>query len=43
MRGDTQKPEFKALFPYGKIPAFKGTDGFTLIEGKAIARYGTFP
>ncbi|KAF6767466.1 Translation elongation factor EF1B, gamma chain, conserved [Kalmanozyma brasiliensis GHG001] len=39
MRGDTRKPEFLALFPYGKIPAFKGTDGFTLIEGKAIARY----
>ncbi|CCF48051.1 hypothetical protein NDA11_006267 [Ustilago hordei] len=39
MKGDTKKPEYKALFPYGKIPGFKGTDGFSLIEGKAIARY----
>lgn len=42
MKGDTKKPEYLALFPYGKIPGFKGTDGFSLIEGKAIARYGTF-
>lgn len=41
MKGDTKKPEYLALFPYGKIPGFKGSDGFTLIEGKAIARYGT--
>ncbi|KAJ9478878.1 Elongation factor 1-gamma 2 [Pseudozyma hubeiensis] len=39
MKGDTKKPEYLALFPYGKIPGFKGSDGFTLIEGKAIARY----
>ncbi|TKY85988.1 hypothetical protein EX895_004813 [Sporisorium graminicola] len=39
LAGDTKKPEFLALFPYGKIPAFKGTDGFSLTEGKAIARY----
>lgn len=39
MRGDTKKPEYLALFPYGKIPAFKGTDGFTLTESKAISRY----
>lgn len=43
MKGDTRKPEYRALFPYGKIPGFKGTDGFSLTEGKAIARYGTFP
>ncbi len=42
MKGDTKKPEYLAEFPYGKIPAFKGTDGFKLTEGKAIARYGTF-
>lgn len=42
MKGDTKKPEYLALFPYGKIPAFKGSDGFKLIEGKAIARYSTF-
>lgn len=42
MKGDTKKPEFTALFPYGKIPAFKGTDGFSLTEGRAIARYGTY-
>lgn len=40
MAGDTKKPEYLALFPYGKIPAFKGTDGFSLTEGRAIARYG---
>ena len=28
-----------AKFPYGKIPAFEGTDGFKLIEGTTIARY----
>jgi len=32
-------PEFMAKFPYGKIPAFEGTDGLKLIEGTAIARY----
>lgn len=42
MKGDTKKPEYRALFPYGKIPGFKGSDGFTLIEGKAIARYGMY-
>ncbi|CBQ71185.1 related to translation elongation factor eEF1, gamma chain [Sporisorium reilianum SRZ2] len=39
LAGDTKKPEFLAQFPYGKIPAFKGSDGFVLTEGKAIARY----
>ncbi|KAN0065398.1 hypothetical protein ACQY0O_001234 [Thecaphora frezii] len=38
-KGDTQKPEFRADFPHGKIPAFKGTDGFKLTESRAIARY----
>ncbi|KAH0832361.1 glutathione S-transferase C-terminal-like protein [Lanmaoa asiatica] len=36
----TNKPsEFMAKFPYRKIPAFQGTDGFKLIEGTTIARY----
>lgn len=39
MKGDTRKPEYRAIFPYGKIPGFKGSDGFTLAEGKAIAKY----
>lgn len=39
MDGDTKKPEYRAEWPMGKIPAFKGTDGFRLIEGRAIARY----
>jgi len=30
---------FTASFPYGKIPAFEGSDGFKLIEGATIARY----
>ncbi len=42
MRGDTKKPEYLALFPYGKIPAFKGTDGFSLTESKAISHYSTY-
>ncbi|PWY98838.1 EF1G-domain-containing protein, partial [Testicularia cyperi] len=39
MKGDTRTPEYRAIFPYGKIPGFKGSDGFTLVEGKAIAKY----
>ncbi|KAF8123296.1 glutathione S-transferase C-terminal-like protein [Boletus edulis] len=36
----SNKPsEYLADFPYGKIPAFKGTDGFKLTEGTTIARY----
>ena len=31
--------EFMEKFPYGKIPAFEGTEGFKMIEGTAIARY----
>lgn len=38
-KGDCKKPEYTAIFPYGKIPGFKGSDGFTLFEGKAIAKY----
>lgn len=39
LQGDCKKPEFLAQFPMGKIPAFVGTDGFRLIEARAIARY----
>ncbi|KAI9566189.1 glutathione S-transferase C-terminal-like protein [Boletus coccyginus] len=34
-----KSPEYTAKFPYGKIPAFEGKDGFKLIEGATIARY----
>lgn len=30
---------FTDKFPYGKIPAFEGTDGFKVTEGATIARY----
>lgn len=40
LNGDCKKPEFLQKWPMGKIPAFEGTDGFKLIEGRAIARYG---
>ncbi|KLO17779.1 elongation factor 1-gamma [Schizopora paradoxa] len=36
---DNKKPEFLTQFPLGKIPAFKGTDGFVLTETFAISRY----
>lgn len=36
---DNKTPEFLAKFPYGKVPAFEGADGFTLTEGSAIAAY----
>ncbi|OJT07730.1 Elongation factor 1-gamma [Trametes pubescens] len=36
---DNDKPEFRAKFPHGKIPAFDGADGFNLFETTAIARY----
>lgn len=39
---DNKKPEFKAKFPHGKIPAFEGADGFKVFETTAIARYGEF-
>lgn len=32
-------PEFLAKFPLGKVPAFEGADGFTLVEGAAISAY----
>jgi len=36
----SDKPsEYLVDFPYGKIPAFKDTDGFKLTEGTTIARY----
>ncbi|KAH0832359.1 glutathione S-transferase C-terminal-like protein [Lanmaoa asiatica] len=36
----SNKPaEFMSKFPYGKIPAFEGSDGFKLIESATIARY----
>jgi hypothetical protein len=39
--GVTNKsPEFLDKFTLGKIPAFEGNDGFTLLEGASIARYG---
>ncbi|KAF9233231.1 glutathione S-transferase C-terminal-like protein [Melanogaster broomeanus] len=38
--GVTNKsPEFASKFPYGKIPAFEDSEGWTLIEGAPIARY----
>ncbi|KAF8900157.1 elongation factor 1-gamma [Gymnopilus junonius] len=36
---DNKKPEFLSKFPFGKIPAFEGADGFKLFESAAIARY----
>lgn len=27
------------MFPHGKMPAFRSTSGFSLVEGAAIARY----
>ncbi|OAX38700.1 glutathione S-transferase C-terminal-like protein [Rhizopogon vinicolor AM-OR11-026] len=38
--GVTNKsPEFLDKFALGKIPAFEGNDGLTLVEGASIARY----
>ncbi|OJA11354.1 hypothetical protein AZE42_07373 [Rhizopogon vesiculosus] len=38
--GVTNKsPGFLDKFTLGKIPAFEGNDGFTLLEGASIARY----
>jgi len=34
-----QSAEFLAKFPMGKVPAFEGSDGFTLYESNAIAYY----
>ena len=42
--GESNKsPEYLAKFPHGKIPAFEGSDGFTLFETQAIARYSKSP
>ena len=39
--GVTNKsPEFIQKFPLAKIPVFEDNEGFKLIEGTAIARYG---
>ena len=38
----SSKPEFKAKFPLGQIPAFEGSDGFLLTESRSILRYGTY-
>ncbi|KIK91323.1 hypothetical protein PAXRUDRAFT_830941 [Paxillus rubicundulus Ve08.2h10] len=38
--GVTNKsPEFLSKFPYGKIPVFEDSEGWTLMEGSTIARY----
>ena len=37
---DNKKPEFLSKFPHGEVPAFEGADGFKVVEGAAIARYG---
>jgi Glutathione S-transferase, N-terminal domain len=42
LNGDCKKPEYLAQWPMGKIPTFVGSDGFTLIEGRAIARYSEY-
>ncbi|ROW01430.1 hypothetical protein VPNG_07607 [Cytospora leucostoma] len=36
---DNKTPGFLAKFPLGKVPAFEGSDGFTLAEGSAISTY----
>ncbi|KAF4171958.1 hypothetical protein CNMCM8927_006346 [Aspergillus lentulus] len=36
---DNRTPEFLAKFPFGKLPAFEGTDGTKLVESDAIAHY----
>ena len=41
-RQDTSKPEFLAINPYGKVPAFVGSDGFVLTESRAISLYGEY-
>lgn len=39
---DNNKPEFLSKFPLGKVPAFETADGFKLVEGIPVARFGTF-
>ncbi|KAI1099381.1 glutathione S-transferase [Jackrogersella minutella] len=36
---DNKSPEFLAKFPFGKVPAFEGADGFCVTESAAIAEY----
>ncbi|KAJ7628743.1 glutathione S-transferase C-terminal-like protein [Roridomyces roridus] len=36
---DNYKPDFVTKFPYSKVPAWEGADGFTLFESAPIARY----
>ena len=36
---DNKLPEYLAMFPHRKMPAFKSTSGFALVEGAAIAHY----
>ncbi len=38
---DNKKPEFLSKFPFGKVPAWEGADGFCLTETFAIARHST--
>ncbi|KAE8204955.1 hypothetical protein CF327_g7678, partial [Tilletia walkeri] len=38
-KGDTKTPEYLAKFPWGKLPAFEGSDGFCVTESCAITRY----
>lgn len=37
---DNLKPDFRAKFASGKIPALETVEGFTIFETSAIARYG---
>ncbi|RKO97727.1 glutathione S-transferase, partial [Caulochytrium protostelioides] len=39
MHKDNKTPEFLAKFPFGKVPAFTGADGYTIFESSAIAQY----
>jgi elongation factor 1-gamma len=36
---DNLTPEFRTKFPFGKVPAFEGSDGVKLVESDAIAQY----
>ncbi|GFF31417.1 elongation factor 1-gamma [Aspergillus udagawae] len=36
---DNHTPEFRAKFPFGKVPAFEGADGTKIVESDAIAQY----
>jgi glutathione S-transferase len=37
-QGDQDKPEYRAMQPFGQVPVFE-EDGFTLFESGAIVRY----